>query len=112
MYFSKLLLPCIIGITLSGAASAEIYETKDAEGNTVFSDIPSQGAEKIKLPKTNSADPPVDIPSLDPPEAASEKPQQRPATTADRQDDEDDDDYLIYGHDGDYDADDLRDREE
>ncbi|HEY6130939.1 MAG TPA: DUF4124 domain-containing protein, partial [Halioglobus sp.] len=118
MQMSKLLLPCIIGVALGGTASAEIYQTKDAQGNTVYSDTPSQGAEAIKLPKTNSADPVVEISRPEPTEAAPEKP--RPAKTAktaktaesDHPYDENDDDYLIYGGSDDYDADDQAAREE
>jgi len=54
---SKILLPCMIGVALSATANAEIYESKDAQGNTVFSDMPSQGAAEVKVPPTNSADP-------------------------------------------------------
>ena len=49
-------LACIIAIGLSNIAVAEIYETKDAQGNTVFTDTPTGSAQKVDLPETNVAD--------------------------------------------------------
>lgn len=49
-------LACIIAIGLSNSAVAEIYETKDAQGNTVFTDTPTGSAQKVDLPETNVAD--------------------------------------------------------
>lgn len=68
---AKVFLPCIIAMALATAASAEIYQSKDAQGNTVYSDMPSQGAEEIKVPRTNAADPVVAPPSPPPQEQAT-----------------------------------------
>lgn len=46
---------------VSGIAQAEIYESKDAQGNPVFTDAPTAGAEKVELPTQNIADS-VDVP--------------------------------------------------
>jgi Domain of unknown function (DUF4124) len=101
---SKILLPCMIGVALSATANAEIYESKDAQGNTVFSDMPSQGAAEVKVPPTNAADPVAITPR--PPETPA-KPRKSPANPAGSQDEERGDDYLYYG--GDYDRDEIGD---
>ncbi len=62
-------LACLLGLALAGTASAQVYESKDAQGNPVFSDKPSAGAEEVKVPPTNSADPVADAPR-----AASSRP--------------------------------------
>jgi hypothetical protein len=62
MKLSKLLLLGIIVLALPGMASAQIYESKDAEGVPEFSDTPKAGAEVVDLQKTNVADEPPDIP--------------------------------------------------
>lgn len=49
-------LACIISVLLVTAVQAEIYEGKDAEGNTVFTDSPAPGATKVDLPQSNIAD--------------------------------------------------------
>jgi hypothetical protein len=49
-------LACIVVLGLSGSALAEIYETKDADGNMVFTDTPTSNADKVDLPETNVAD--------------------------------------------------------
>lgn len=36
-------------ITLASAASADVYRSVDEDGNIIFSDTPSEGAEKIEL---------------------------------------------------------------
>ena len=56
MKFSMTSLTCILVMALSGAVWAEIYESKDAEGNPVFTDTPAAGAEKVDLPQENIAD--------------------------------------------------------
>lgn len=51
---------CLVVLALQGKAWAEIYETKDAEGNTEFTDSPpTEGATEIDLPQTNIADAPA-----------------------------------------------------
>ncbi len=107
MRVSKLFSFCILAATLSSAASAEVYESKDADGNTVFSDRPSQGAEEIKVPPTNSADPVAITPSPPASPETPAKPQKRSARPAGAGNEETDDDYLYYGDD--YDRDDIDD---
>jgi hypothetical protein len=102
---SKLFLFCIVAAALSSPASAEVYESKDAQGNTVFSDMPSKGAAEVKVPPTNSADPVAITPKPTPsPETPAKKPRK---SSANSQDEERDDDYLYYG--GDYDRDEIDD---
>ena len=44
----KLLLPSLVVLFLCGAGG-QVYQSKDAQGNTVYSDKPTQGAEAIKV---------------------------------------------------------------
>jgi hypothetical protein len=91
-------------MALSSPASAEIYQTKDAQGNTVYSDKPSQGAQPVNLQKTNSADPVVEMPrpaeTAAPP--APKKVATRPAKKVQSAEDENDghyhDNYDYYGY--------------
>jgi hypothetical protein len=105
---STLFLFYILVAALSGPASAEVYESKDAQGNTVFSDMPSQGAAEVKVPPTNSADPVAITPRPPPSPETPAKPRKSPANPAGSQDEERDDDYLYYG--GDYDRDEIDDQ--
>ncbi len=115
MRLSKVLLNCIIGLAFSSTASAEIYQSKDAQGNTVFSDIPSQGAEAVKLPTTNSAEPvvatprPADAAEPPAPRKVSAKPT-KPVKRAQDMDDNYDDDYYYGNGSNDNDAQPNRDR--
>ena len=70
MKVSKLILLAAIGLVLPGLSSAQIYESKDAEGVPEFSDTPKAGAEVVDLQKTNVADEPPDIPVAPREEAA------------------------------------------
>jgi hypothetical protein len=100
VHISKVLLPCIIGVALSGAASAEVYESKDAEGNTVYSDRPSQGAEEVKVAPTNSADPVAITPRPQPSPEKPAKPRKaaaKPAGSKHEDTEETDYDDLYYG---------------
>ena len=72
MKVSMTALACIIAICLSNIAMAEIYETKDAQGNTVFTDTPTGSAQKVDLPETNVADAVKETPRATP--QASAKP--------------------------------------
>ena len=55
-------LLALVGFAAIATVSAQqVYETEDAEGNPVFSDKPSQGAEPVDLPPTNVGDS-VDVP--------------------------------------------------
>ena len=56
MNYSIKYLAAILAVTLSTIAHAEVYESKDAEGNAVFTDSPAPGAEEVALPQTNVAD--------------------------------------------------------
>lgn len=56
----KQLLAILVAISPYGMAQTEIYESRDAQGNPVFSDEPPAGAadaEVVKLPETNIAEP-------------------------------------------------------
>ena len=46
----------MLGCVLQGTASAQIYESKDAEGVTEFSDTPTTDSELVELQRTNTAD--------------------------------------------------------
>ena len=56
MKFSIAPLACILIMVFSWSVRAEVYESKDAQGNPVFSDVPTAGAEKVDLPTENIAD--------------------------------------------------------
>jgi hypothetical protein len=60
------LIFCMIVVApiLCGAGSPKVYQSKDADGNVVFSDTPSDGAEVITVAPTNSSDPVQHIPAL------------------------------------------------
>jgi hypothetical protein len=74
MNYLKSFSTCLVALALTGTAWAEIYETKDAQGNPVFTDSPAgKGSQVVDLPETNVADAPPDIP--DAPEQAEQKPQ-------------------------------------
>lgn len=105
MNIAKTILACSLGLVLTGVASAQIYESEDAEGVTEFSDTPTPGAEQVDLQQTNVATPVEERE----PQAA---PEQRPApegresggaVAGDREREEGDPDYGYYG--GDYDND-------
>jgi hypothetical protein len=68
------ILAGIIVLGLSGSALAEIYETKDAQGNPVFTDTPTSAAEKVNLPDTNVADAVKEMPHSAAEAAAKPKP--------------------------------------
>ena len=58
MAVSRWILAGLVGLVLQVTASAQIYESKDAEGVPQFSDRPTAGAEVVDLPATNLADAP------------------------------------------------------
>jgi hypothetical protein len=74
MEISIRILAFILTIGLSGSALGEIYETKDAQGNTVFTDTPTSNADKVDLPETNVADAVKEMPHSAPEAAAKPKP--------------------------------------
>lgn len=98
MKLSSLLTMITLGLAAT-TASAQVYESKDAQGTTVFSDQPSAGAEVIKVPPTNSADAMAESPRAAQPDAAAEAPRQQntahPSPSGQRT--ESDDDYIYYG---------------
>jgi hypothetical protein len=57
MQTSKVLLSCVIGNAPGNTASAQVCQSRNVQGNAVFSDQPSQGVEELNLPRTNPADP-------------------------------------------------------
>jgi hypothetical protein len=97
---------------LQGTATAQIYESKDAEGVTEFSDTPTQGAEVVDLPTTNVVAPveesPMEaqVPAAPAPREASAP---APEYTGGEEGEGGDDNY--YGGYG-YDDDDLTPREQ
>ena len=62
MKASIMFTACCMALTFGNVASAEIYETKDAQGNTVFTDTPTAEAREVDLQKSNIADPVKRIP--------------------------------------------------
>lgn len=62
MKVSIILPACCVTLALSWSAQAEIYESRDAQGNPVFTDTPTAGAERVDLPQENIADA-VNVPS-------------------------------------------------
>jgi hypothetical protein len=70
-------IACAVFLNVSASAFGQVYETRDAEGNPVFSDSPSQGAEEISLPQTNVSDTAWEttVPGGAPPSADSSGPQ-------------------------------------
>ena len=62
---------CVAALALHSSAWAEIYATKDAQGNTAFTDSPpAENAEVIELQQTNV----VDAPQAQPQDAAQPEP--------------------------------------
>ena len=56
MKFSIMPLTCFLIMAFSWNVCAEVYESKDAQGNPVFTDMPTAGVEKVDLPTENIAD--------------------------------------------------------
>jgi hypothetical protein len=104
----NILLSSILALAMGNPASAEIYESKDAQGNTVFSDKPSPGAQEIAVPQTNAADPVAETPRPAPRQnsPATQRSPDSPEMVDDTRRDDTYDDDLIY-YDGDYDRGDL-----
>jgi uncharacterized protein DUF4124 len=55
----KLLLNILILIMPGFVYSETVYKSRDAEGNIIFSDVPSEGAEAIEVEKTQNLDIPM-----------------------------------------------------
>ena len=59
MRYLNTLATCLVALALHSTAWAQVYETKDAEGNPVFTDTPpTDNAEVIDLQQTNIVDAP------------------------------------------------------
>jgi hypothetical protein len=69
MKFPITSLACGLALVLSAAVQAQIYESTDSQGNPVFTDTPTSGAEKVDVPQENIGDS-VDIPPPAPNAAA------------------------------------------
>lgn len=70
------LLLCLV--FASATALARVYQSTDANGNTVFSDQPLPGGVEVDINPPNVADP-VTIPAAPPEPAASPEPQVQPS---------------------------------
>jgi hypothetical protein len=71
---------CLLALALHNTAWAEIYEVKDAEGNTEFTNAPQEdNAKEINLQQTNIADAPPPGPQSAP---QSEEGAAEPAATS------------------------------
>lgn len=81
MRLCTIVLTILVTPLLCGAGSTKVYHSKDAAGNTVFSDMPSAGAEMITVTPTNSADPVEPIPALDAPDDNAQPAQQTSTLT-------------------------------
>lgn len=53
----------LAAMALANHGAAEIYETEDAQGNKVFTDVPTGDAKQVEVQTTNTADAPPDIPA-------------------------------------------------
>jgi hypothetical protein len=87
----------VFSVLLGASAWAEIYETTDEEGNTVFSDVPTRESQLVDLPEANIADsverpPQPATKSVPSPQPASSQTQRQSTSEAE---DDDDDVYLI-----------------
>jgi hypothetical protein len=59
MKYLRTFSACLVSLALHSAAWAQVYETKDAEGNVEFTDAPTDAdAEVINLQETNTVDAP------------------------------------------------------
>jgi len=96
MSISKTAIPVALTFLLSHTAGAQVYESKDAEGNTVFSDTPSAGAQAIDVPTTNTADPVADIPAPKQ-QAKPEAPPRTSQQAVEPEQAEERDGYIYYG---------------
>lgn len=97
----KTVLACVLGCVLHATASAQIYESKDAEGVTEFSDTPTTDSEVVELQPTNTADP---VEEAAPDMAPAQ--QQMPAGAGNEGvvrggEDEGEPGYIYYGNDDD-----------
>ena len=54
----------LIMLLLAGSAHAEVYKSINADGEVVYSDIPTKGAEALKMPALPTYTPPPATPSV------------------------------------------------
>lgn len=84
MRLIKHALGILLACSMAVATQAQIYETQDAEGNPVFSDVPTQQAEKVELQQNNIADsvePRPSEPAAPPAKDKSSPPRSEPSVT-------------------------------
>jgi hypothetical protein len=74
MKYSKLIVGGFLALLVQASASAQVYETEDAEGVPEFSDSPAPGAEVVDIPATNVMDAPAAEPADEAP--APSRPEQ------------------------------------
>lgn len=88
----------LFGLVLHSTASAQIYESTDAQGEPEFSDTPTQGAEVVDLPETNLAEPPAEQPAA-PEQTRPAHEQGMPASDGGGEEGENVDGTVYYGGD-------------
>ncbi len=88
----------LFGLVWHSTASAQIYESTDAQGEPEFSDTPTQGAEVVDLPGTNLAEPPAEQPTA-PEQTRPAQEQGMPATDGGGEQGENVDGTVYYGGD-------------
>ncbi len=74
MNSSRIVLAAALALLVQaapGVVQAQVYESRDAQGNAVFSDEPTPGAEAVDLGQTNVADAPSPTPEAAPPAGAA-----------------------------------------
>jgi hypothetical protein len=87
MTISRSLLVAAVTLVLSGPTLAQVYKSKDAEGNAVYSDTPSPGAKQMDIQEPNVAES-IDVPEPAPapaPEVITEKVEEERDAPADLQ---------------------------
>lgn len=75
-------------IFMTSAASADIYRSVDENGNVVFSDTPSEGAEKIEVKEAQTVDSPSTQPFRYDPPPAEQPPRYQSLAITSPQDDQ------------------------
>jgi hypothetical protein len=73
---SPIYLLCVSIVFTADIATAQIYESRDADGNVVFSDTPIAGSKPVNLEKTNTSMPVAERPQ------ANSAPDAGPAVTS------------------------------
>lgn len=101
MKIPNTVLACVLGFAVHATASAQIYESTDAEGVPEFSDTPTPGAAEIELPQTNVVTPVPVPPAPEVPEEAPAYPQEESPVAAEggAEESEIEPAYIYYGGD-------------